>query len=347
MSTIFLDTWRMRDYANHAVALSRRLQTMQKCVDNLHWQTGLPELGITVANQQALAKVAQYCEETATEFEIREHRLAATLTWYSGGGVGVGGFVSGRNSAEQAGGWSAFSSEAKPGSIEGSILKWEQGVEGGWGSAKVSAKFGTAEAHAKFNTEFFGVDEYGNIILPNVGVSVGGSVSLITLEAEGQVGNDALGAHAAGEINVLKAEAEARLQMGLVNEDGKFDPSLGGSVSTAAVLAEAKGTVGMDIAGADVNVEGKVQVGVGVQAQAEFNDGVLALSVGAMLGIGGSVKVEVDLNGVGDFVNDSKKNLDNFAQDTGKNLDLAWNYVCTKAAPVKDFIGTVGSFLGF
>lgn len=70
------------------------------------------------------------------------------------------------------------------------------------------------------------------------------------------------------------------------------------------MLIEASATAGATIAGTSVNAKGSVKVGIGAHADVGYSDGVLSLDIGASLGIGVGVSLEIDFSGTVDAVAD-------------------------------------------
>lgn len=130
------------------------------------------------------------------------------------------------------------------------------------------------------------------------GASLGYTLSAFSTSAEAQLGNSNLGAYVKGEAAAGKLEAKASGVIGLRDAEGKFNPTAHGKLSAEAIAAEASVKGGIKVAGADVGVKASVNVGVGAHAEAGFKDGVFSLDIGASLGVGGSIKLEVDVGGM-------------------------------------------------
>lgn len=132
------------------------------------------------------------------------------------------------------------------------------------------------------------------------GASLGYTLSAFSTSAEAQLGDSNLGAYVKGEAAAGKLEAKASGVIGLRDAKGKFNPTAHGKLSAEAIAAEASVKGGVKIAGADVGVKASVNVGIGAHAEAGYKDGVLSLDIGASLGVGGSVKLEIDVGGMVD-----------------------------------------------
>lgn len=190
---------------------------------------------------------------------------------------------------------------------EASILEMTYTTEQKYGTANVDAKFGTVEAHAEVAAGLYTYDVNGVMLTgPAVSAKIGASVSAISATAEGRMGlgedHNMLGVYGKGDIDVLKAGAEAKAEVALFSKDGKIDPSVYAEAKAEALLVEAKGTAGLTVLGADVGVTGSVNVGVGAHAKVGMENGVVKVDVGASMGFGVSVGFEVDVGGFVDTV---------------------------------------------
>ena len=198
--------------------------------------------------------------------------------------------------AKNLGGLSLFNASAQAG---GSLF--EAGAEGKseYMQGKVSAKIGTAEAHAGISGGLYGYDKDGKLVIaPAIKAEMGVSASLFTANAEGRIGlgenNDMLGAYGKGEVSAGKVEAKAGFDAALFTEKG---PQLRGKLSAEAIAGEAKGSVGVTVLGADIGVSGSVNYGIGAHADVGLVDGKVKVDIGATLGVGFSVGFEVDIGG--------------------------------------------------
>ncbi len=132
------------------------------------------------------------------------------------------------------------------------------------------------------------------------GASLGYTLSALSTSAEAQLGDSNLGAYVKGEAAAGKLEAKASGVIGLRDAEGKFNPTAHGKLSAEVIAAEASVKGGIKVAGADVGVKASVNVGIGAHAEAGYKDGVLSLDIGASFGVGGSVKLEIDVGGMVD-----------------------------------------------
>lgn len=199
-------------------------------------------------------------------------------------------------------------------SASGALWSGEAAAEGKIGgvvpgSASAKASFGEAEAHADGYMGLFQADPTTGELQfkPGIGVSAGASVTAFTAEEQAMLGNDMLGAYVKSTQTVGKVGAEAEANVGLYDKDGKFNPTAYAGFSAQAIAGEITGAVGAKVLGADVSASGSLNYGVGAHANVGYKDGKLSLDVGATLGVGASVKLEVDIGGTIDAVKDAGK----------------------------------------
>lgn len=219
------------------------------------------------------------------------------------------------------------------GSVEkvGSLLHFgkDGDVETDWGSYTYSADFMKAEASAGLSVTAGGVE-----------AEIGVALTAFTAETAARLGSEDLNVHGSGQVTVGKVEGKAQAGVGIWGEDGNFNPKLYAKASAEAIAWEASGEVGVNIGGVEGNLQGSVNFGVGAHVDVGFDDGKFSLDVGASLGIGGSVKLEVDVGGLVD------KGID-FVQDVGGAAADAYNmaadFVGDVADGVTDFADDVGN----
>lgn len=167
---------------------------------------------------------------------------------------------------------------------------------GAHGSAE--AAFVKAEASA---SAYAGVYSYSadgtKHFTPGLGAEVGVGVTAFSASAKGQLGDEYFNIHGKASVDVGKAEAKASVNMGLFDAEGKINPQAGVKLSAEAIAAEAKGTVGGTIAGTSVEATGSVNFGVGAHANFGLVDGHFSMDIGASLGVGVGVKLDIDMSG--------------------------------------------------
>ncbi len=171
---------------------------------------------------------------------------------------------------------------------EGSALN---GLATGNYSADVSKLEATAELKAGlYKTQ---IDKNGKEVMvlePGIDAKLGASYSVFTAAAAGQIGYENLNVHGSADVTVGKIGMEAETQVGIV--DGKVAARVSGKAEAIAFEGSLEG--GVNVAGIDVKAKGTVNVGIGAHADIGIHDGKLSCDIGASLGLGASVKFEVD-----------------------------------------------------
>ena len=164
------------------------------------------------------------------------------------------------------------------------------------------------DAYAQLYGGLFVMGEDGEkIFAPALGAALGLSLSGLTAAGEARLGSDLLGVKVSGDATLGKLNAEAKGAVSLRDEDGNLDPTLHGEAALEALAFEASGAAVGQILGTEIGVQGSVTVGVGVHAEAGYQDGVFSLEIGAALGVGGSVGLVIDVGGTVDAVCDGAK----------------------------------------
>lgn len=191
----------------------------------------------------------------------------------------------------------------------------------------ISATVGEAEAHASISGGFYVIGADGEKkFSPGVKAEVGASVTVLDAEWEQQwLGDENFGLNTDVGVTVGKAEAKADAGVQFFGEDGKLDFQLGASASAEAIAVEAKGSVGVNVLGGEVGVTGGVNFGVGAHADVGYRDGVFKCDIGASLGVGVSLDIEVDVGGMVDGVCDAAEAVGDFASDAWDSVKDGWN----------------------
>lgn len=123
--------------------------------------------------------------------------------------------------------------------------------------------------------------------------------------AVGIIGSDDARFSLFKKVTVGKAEAKADATAQIFGSDGKLDAQLGASAKAEAIAAEVEGSAGINVLGGEVGVKGSVNVGIGAHADVGYRDGVVKVDIGASLGVGASVALEVDVGGMVDTITDT------------------------------------------
>lgn len=139
------------------------------------------------------------------------------------------------------------------------------------------------------------------------GVSVGYTMSVLSMEQNARLGDEYLNAYVRTEETIGKVGINGSAVIGLRDADGNLNPTAHVNVSAEAIAAELSAKMGVNVLGADVGVKAGVNVGIGAHAEFGFKDGKFSADIGASLGIGGSVKLEVDIGGMVNTVSGAAK----------------------------------------
>lgn len=159
----------------------------------------------------------------------------------------------------------------------------------------------------------------------NFETSIGGAYSVLSIDVpEQSIGISGMDIHYSGNVDFLSASANAKFGVGWLNENGEIDPHLEANFSAEATAVKFGGTVGVDILGTDVDVTGSVGVGLGGHFNAGYNDGVFTLDMGMYMGIGGDVKLDINvgemLDNAVDFAEDAYCAVGEGLQELGEGL---------------------------
>lgn len=189
---------------------------------------------------------------------------------------------------------------------------------GDWGEIDVTV--GEAEAHASVSAGLYVIGADGEKkFSPGVNAEIGASVTALEVGWENQLlGDENLGLNADAKVTIGKAEAKADATAQIFGSDGKLDFQLGASAKAEAIAAEAEGSIGVNVLGGEVGVKGSVNVGIGAHADVGYRDGVFKVDIGASIGVGGSVSLEVDIGGMVDTISDAAEAAWNGVKDGWK-----------------------------
>ena len=183
---------------------------------------------------------------------------------------------------------------------------------------------------AQFRALNFDTNYGAYVGLLGLGATAGASISLLHSEMEGQLGTDMLGVYGKIGADIGKAEAKVDASLGLFDDKG-FNPSAHVGASAEAIAAGVNAEVGGKVLGTDVGVEASAYVGIGAHADFGVKDWKLTADIGAAVGVGASVKLEVDLSGtveavagaaesVGNFISDGAEAVGGFFEDVGNGI---------------------------
>ena len=185
---------------------------------------------------------------------------------------------------------------------------WDTSGEGaiGYLSGSYDVAAGKAEADASAYAGVYSYTEDGKkIFTPGIGAEIGVGVTAFSASAKGALGDEYFDVHGKLSADVGKVDAKASVNVGLFDKDGNLNPQVGAKLSAEALLAEASASAGVKLAGTDVDVKGSVNFGIGAHADMGLTDGKLSVDIGASLGVGIGVKLEIDFSGTVNAVADT------------------------------------------
>ncbi|MDO5415627.1 MAG: hypothetical protein Q4F29_00385 [Lachnospiraceae bacterium] len=224
------------------------------------------------------------------------------------------------------------------GAASAALWAGEAGISGKYGTASAHAEFGKAEKHAEAYAGAYQLNPVTGKMefKPGIGGSIGGSVTAFTAEEEAALGNDMLGGYAKSTQTLGRAGVEAEGSVGFYDKNGKFNPSAYAGASAEAIGGEITGEAGVKVLGTDVGVSGSLNYGLGAHANFGYQDGKVSVDLGATLGVGADIKLEVDVSGTVDAVCDTAVAAWDEAKDfAGDMADGAKNL----GKGVKNFLG--------
>lgn len=145
-----------------------------------------------------------------------------------------------------------------------------------------------------------------------VGANIGASVTAFSAEEKAYLGDENTQVYEKVKVEAGKVSAKASGSVGIVDKDGHFNPNAYVGASAEALVGEVTGTVGVKAMGIDASVKGSVNFGVGAHFNAGIHDGKISLDIGASLGVGASVKLDIDVSGAVNAVCTAAQNVGSF-----------------------------------
>lgn len=184
-----------------------------------------------------------------------------------------------------------------------SVKKWGNDGETSNAFGGLSGEWGVfeRETHA---------DAYVSAL--GIGAAAGASFCVFSAEGKAYLGDEDTQVYVKGGVDIGRAGAEAKAGIGLVDKNGKINPNAHVSASAELIGGELSGSVGAKIAGTDVALKGSVNYGVGAHLDVGVHDGKISMDVGASLGVGVGVKLEVDVSGTVKAIGEGAKNAVSF-----------------------------------
>lgn len=276
--------------------------------------------GINERNKQKISKIFNNFDETISNEDEKSDNSNVSVKKKIG--------ISAKFDTKNDNGLKSLGIEGK---LKGSIsaLKGEKT----WGEedfATITAKGDVLKAEGEISGKIGILEKTkdGRVVFnPSIGAKIGGSVSVLSGEIKGKLGSDMIGISSKLGATVGKAEADAELKIGLLDESGKFNPSAKVSAKAEAIAAELNAEVGATVLGTDFKVKGAVNYGVGAHAEAGIDNGKIVVDAGVSLGVGVKLGFEVDVSKTVETVTKAVEELPE-AIDTVKGAAVcAWNNV--------------------
>ncbi len=204
---------------------------------------------------------------------------------------------------------------------------------------------GEGELHGELAAGFYVYTADGKkVFSPGVHADIGGSISLLHTEGELQLlGDENFGLDIGGEVKIGSIGAGAEADVQFMDENGKFNPQISVKGEAEAIVAEAEARASVDILGGGVEAAIGVNFGVGAHAEVGWKDGVFKLDVGASLGIGFSLDVEIDFGSMVETVVDAAECVGDWISDTAEDVG---EWISNAAEDVGNFFEDVGENVG-
>lgn len=176
-------------------------------------------------------------------------------------------------------------------------------------NGEVNVVVGNAEAHSGISAGMYIIGKDGKKqFMPGVNAEIGASVTAFEADWEQQwLGDENLGLNTEAGVTVGKVGGKGEVNAQLFSEDGKLDVQVNAEAKLEAIAVEAEGSVGVNVLGGEIEASAGVNVGIGAHAEVGYKDGKFKFDVGASLGVGFSVDVEIDVGGMVDTVADGAK----------------------------------------
>lgn len=176
-------------------------------------------------------------------------------------------------------------------------------------SASANVSIGKIDASAGFNAGLY-LNQDG---VPSFGAEVKVGASFTAFEAELTTQHEI--------IDNVTLSTDVTYSAGKVGVSGEMkagttDDGLAvyGKLKAEAIGHEISADLGVDVAGIKGTVGGSLNYGVGAHAEFGYEKGVFKFDVGASLGVGGSISVELDLGGAIDNFKTGAKKIGSFVR---------------------------------
>ncbi|MGN0621797.1 MAG: hypothetical protein ACI4I9_08010 [Porcipelethomonas sp.] len=198
---------------------------------------------------------------------------------------------------------------------EKSTFSGKNTSDGEYGSHTEEYKINSRSARSVFDAGIYTYDDDGKKrVDPRMLFELGAEYVAASGTLSGQLGlgdnHDMLGIYGELKGEAGKVDAKVSSSVGII--DGKFNAYAG--FSAEAILAEITGKAGISIFGADIGVEASGNVGVGMKGNIGYKDGVVSAEFGGSLGLGGDIKIEMDVSGVVENIDETVEAVQDAAE---------------------------------
>lgn len=130
-----------------------------------------------------------------------------------------------------------------------------------------------------------------------LGAELGAGLCVFSAEEKGYLGNEDTQLYGKVNVDAGKLEGKAGVSVGIVDKTGEFNPSFYAGASAEAIAGEVGVTLGGKALGTDVSMKASVNYGLGAHANFGLHDGKISVDLGATVGVGFSVKLDIDVSG--------------------------------------------------
>lgn len=194
-------------------------------------------------------------------------------------------------------------------------------------NGKVNVVVGNAEAHASFSAGLYGINANGDKqLMPGFNGEIGASATALNVDWDQQlIGDENLGVNLEAGVTAGKVGAKASGKAQLFDNDGSIDIQASIKGEAEAIAAEAEGSLGVNVLGGEVEATAGINVGIGAHAEVGYQDGKFKFDVGASLGVGVSLDVEIDVGGMVDTVVDTAQVAWDGIQEGWSDFKDGWN----------------------
>ena len=146
--------------------------------------------------------------------------------------------------------------------------------------------------------------------LLGAGVSLSASYTAFSASEKAYLGSEDWNVYEEVKVEAGRVGAKGEASLGLVDKEGNINPSLYAGAKAEMIAGEVSGKVGSNIGGmVDVGLEGSLNYGIGAHANVGFHDGKISVDIGATLGVGAGVNLDIDVSGAVNAIGEAADNF--------------------------------------